>query len=190
MNTKLLTELHSTLKQFGDRYFINEDLNKARVIEDLDHYNHALIVALLSNPLIKKHYSRIIEEYTIVETNKLIETFEMDDFWMDSYTKYTKKIDLTSRGRFIDESTEVVLDFPYKDTVLKAGMTKEDVKKDDLKPDEPFYNEIIASEEIDVMLDKKILVNAKKYDADGVQDIDNISDEDNLIIKGIKKSRF
>lgn len=59
-----------------------------------------------------------------------------------------------------------------------------------MKPDEPFYNEIIASEEIDVMLDKKILVNAKKYDADGVQDIDNISDEDNLIIKGIKRSRF
>lgn len=34
------------------------------------------------------------------------------------------------------------------------------------------------------MLDKKVLVNAKKYDADGVQDIDSISDEDNLIIKG------
>ena len=184
MDTKLLTELHSILKQFGDKYFIDEDLNKARVIEDLDHYNHALIIALLSNPLIKKHYSRTIEGYTIIETNKLIETFEMDDFWMDSHTKYTKKIGLTSRGRFIDESTDVVLDFPYKDTILKAGMTKEDVEKDDLKPDEPFYNEVIASEEIDVMLDKKILVNAKKYDADGVQDIDSISDEDNLIIKG------
>lgn len=184
MDTKLLTELHSILKQFGDRYFINEDLNKARVIEDFDHYNHALIVALLSNPLIKKHYSKTFEEYTIIETNKLIETFEMDDFWMDSYTKYTKKIGLTSRGRFIDESTEVVLDFPYKDTVLKAGMTKEDIEKDDLKPDEPFYNEVIAAEEIDVMLDKKILVNAKKYDVNGVHEIDNFDDEDNLIIKG------
>ena len=87
MDTKLLTELHSILKQFGDKYFIDEDLNKARVIEDLDHYNHALIIALLSNPLIKKHYSRTIEGYTIIETNKLIETFEMDDFWMDSHTK-------------------------------------------------------------------------------------------------------
>lgn len=131
MDTKLLTELHSILKQFGDKYFINQDLNKARVIEDLDHYDHALIVVLLSNPLIKKHYSKTIEEYTIIETNKLIETFEMDDFWMDSYTKYTKKIGLTSGGRFIDELTEVVLDFPYKDTVLKAGMTKEDIEKDD-----------------------------------------------------------
>lgn len=176
--------LYSVLTQFEEKYFISGDLNKSKVIEDIDKYDENLVLALLNDPLVRKHYSKNLGEYTIIETNKLIETFEMDDFWMDSHTKYTKKIGLTTRGRFIDESTEVVLDFPYKDTVLKAGMTKEDVEKDDLKPDEPFYNEVIASEEIDVMLDKKILVNAKKYDANGVQDTDTISDEDNLIIKG------
>lgn len=176
--------LYSVLSQFEEKYFISGDLNKSKVIEDIDKYDEKLVLALINDPLVRKHYSKNLGEYTIIEINKLIETFEMDDFWMDSHTKYTKKIGLTSRGRFIDESTEVVLDFSYKDTILKAGMTKEDVEKDDLKPDEPFYNEVIASEEIDVMLDKKILVNAKKYDVDGVHDIDSISDEDNLIIKG------
>ena len=66
----------------------------------------------------------------------------MDTYWMDSYTKCSKKIGLTSNGRFLDESTEVVLDYPYKDTVLKAGMSKEDVDKEDLVPNEPFYLEI------------------------------------------------
>ena len=176
--------LHSVLNQFEDIYYIEGDLNKSKVIEDIDKYDENLVVALLNDPLIKKHYSKNIGEYTVFETNKLIETFEMDDFWMDSHTKYSKKIGLTTKGKFLDESTDVVLDFPYKDTILKAGMTKDDVEKDDLKPDEPYYNEVIAAEEIDVMLDKKILVNAKQYDVNGVQERDNFDDKDNLIIKG------
>src|SRR5699024_8646723 len=120
----------------------------------------------------------------VIQTNKLLELFEADEYWQDSFTKYSKKIGLTAGGKFIDESTDVVLDFPYKDTVLKASMSKEDTDKDDLRPDEPFLNEVIAKEEIDVLLDKKILVNAKKYDEDGEHEVDSFSEEDNLIIKG------
>src|SRR5699024_8441724 len=43
---------------------------------------------------------------------------------------------------------------------------------------------VIAKEEIDVLLDKKILVNAKKYDENGVHDIDRFDENDNLIMKG------
>lgn len=150
-----MNELKYVLSSFGDKYYIGNELNKAKVIQDIDSYNEELIMALLSNDLVKKHYAREIGEYTLIETNKLIETFEMDNYWMNSYTKYSKKIGLTSNGRFLDESTEVVLDFPYKDTVLKAGMSKEDVEKEELSPNEPFFNEVIAAEEIDTLLDKK-----------------------------------
>src|SRR5690606_27278019 len=91
---------------------------------------------------------------------------------------------LTANGKFIGESTDVVLDFPYKDTVLKASMSKEDKDKDDLRPDEPFLNEVIAKEEIDVLLDKKLLVNVKKYSQEGVKDVNQFNKNDNLIIKG------
>ncbi|HFV0641550.1 TPA: DNA methyltransferase, partial [Streptococcus agalactiae] len=184
METQILNSLHSVLKQFGNKYYTGSYLNKSKVIEDIDKYDEELILAMLNAPLIKKHYFKKIDEYTIFETNKLIETFEMNDYWMDSLTKYTKRIGLTSNGKFLDESSDIVLDFPYKDTVLKAGMTKEDIEKDDLKPDEPFYNEVIASEEIDIMLDKKILINAKRYDVEGEHEITNFDDKDNLIIKG------
>src|SRR5699024_9121663 len=98
--------------------------------------------------------------------------------WKDSFTKYSRKIGLTSSGKFIDESTDVVLDFPYKDTVLKASMSKEDTDKDDLRPNEPFLNEGIAKDEIDVLLDKKILVNAKRYNEDGEHEITEFNEDD------------
>ena len=179
-----MNALNDILSSFGDKYYIGNELNKAKVIQDIDRYDEELIVALLSNELVKKHYARKIGEYTLIETNKLIETFEMDNYWMDSYTKYSKKIGLTSNRRFLDESTDVVLDFPYKDTVLKAGMSKEDVEKEDLVPNEPFYNEMIAAEEIDTLLDKKVLVNAKRYTTEGVEYATEFSEEDNLILKG------
>ena len=129
-----MKELNDILSSLGDKYFIGNVLNKAKVIQDIDSYDEELIMALLSNDLVKKHYARQIGEYILIETNKIIESFEMNDYWLDSYTKYSKKIGLTNNGRFLDESTEVVLDFPYKDTVLKAGMSKEDVDKEDLVP--------------------------------------------------------
>lgn len=184
LDTKIMKSLHDILSTFGDKYLTGKELNKARIIHDIDRYDEELIMALLNNDLIKKHYAKKIGEYTIIETNKLIETFEMDDYWMDSYTKYTKKIGLTTNGRFLDESTDVVLDFPYKDTVLKAGMSKEDVAKEDLVPNEPFFNEVIAAEEVDTLLDKKILVNTKRYTANAVEEAHSFSEEDNLILKG------
>lgn len=184
MQTEIMKALDDVFKQFDDRYYVGDILNKAKVIEDVDTYREDLIQAMMANDLVKKHFSVALGDYTIIETNKLIETLEMNDYWKDSYTKYSKKIGLTVNGRFLDEQEAVVLHFPYKDTVLKAGMTKEDVGKDDLKPDELFYNEVIAREEIDVMLDNKILVNAKRYDEEGAQDATEITDKDNLILKG------
>lgn len=184
MQTRIVQALEAVLKQFGDTYYLNHRLNKGKVIEDLDHYDEDLVKAMLDSPIIKKHFTKKIGDYQIIEVNKLIDIFEMNDYWLDSQTKYAKKIGLTTGGRFLDEATEVVLDFPYKDTVLKAGMSKEDVQKDDLKPDEPFYNEVIAAEEIDVMLDKKILVNAKRYTSEGAEKASSFSEADNLILKG------
>ncbi|KPH73851.1 MULTISPECIES: site-specific DNA-methyltransferase [Bacillaceae] len=184
METKINDAIRQALQQFGEKYFIEEALNKNKVIQDLDNYDRDLLEAFISNETLKSNFTINVAGNIVMQTNKLIELFEADEYWQDSYTKYSKKIGLTAGGKFIDESTDVVLDFPYKDTVLKASMSKEDTDKDDLRPDEPFLNEVIAKEEIDVLLDNKILVNAKKYDKSGEHEVDSFSDEDNLIIKG------
>lgn len=184
METKINKAINDVLREFKDKYFIDDVVNKAKVIQDLDGYDAPLLEAFITNETINKNFTIDIAGNIVMQTNKLIELFEADEYWQDSYTKYSKKIGLTAGGKFIDESTDVVLDFPYKDTVLKASMSKEDTDKDDLRPNEPFLNEVIAKEEIDVLLDKKILVNAKKYDENGVHDIDSFDENDNLIMKG------
>src|SRR5699024_4550461 len=73
----------------------------------------------------------------------------------------------------------VILDFPHKDCVLEGGMTKEDVGKDEI-----YYHNVIAKEEIDILLSQKVLTNIKKYDEDGEHDITKFEDMDNLILKG------
>jgi adenine-specific DNA-methyltransferase len=184
LKTKINDAIKKVLMQFGEKYFVDGIVHKSKVIQDLDEYDEALIEAFLTNETVKSNFTINIAGNIVIQTNKLLELFEADEYWQDSYTKYSKKIGLTAGGKFIDESTDVVLDFPYKDTVLKASMSKEDTDKDDLRPDEPFLNEVIAKEEIDVLLDKKILVNVRKYDENGEHEIDSFSEDDNLIIKG------
>ena len=184
MKTKINEAITDVLKQFGDKYVIDDLLHKNKVIQDLDNYDEKLLEAFISNDTLKSNFTIDIAGNIVLQTNKLLALFEADEYWQDSYTKYSKKIGLTAGGKFIDESTDVVLDFPYKDTVLKASMSKEDTDKDDLRPVEPFLNEVIAKEEIDVLLDKKILVNAKKYDENGEHEVDSFNEDDNLIIEG------
>lgn len=183
METKLNQELKAVLEKFDNKYFIDGIVNKNKVIRDLDSYDEDLVNELLTNNELKKRFTMEIVGATIIKVNDLIDVFEQDEYWQNSYTKYSKKIGLTVNGNFLDEISEVVLDFPYKDTILKASMSKEDTDQDDLKPEEPFLNEVIAQEEIDTMLDKKILVNATRYTKDGIGE-SNLFNEENLIIKG------
>lgn len=183
METKLNQEIRTVLEKFDDKYFIEDIVNKNKVIRDIDSYDADLVKELLSNKELKERFTMEIAGATVIKVNDLIDVFEQDDYWQDSYTKYSKKIGLTVNGKFLDETSEVVLDFPYKDTILKASMSKEDADQDDLRPNEPFLNEIIAQDEIDTLLDKKILVNAKRYTKDGVEEVSTF-EEENLILKG------
>lgn len=177
---KVFDHIKKILASFDGKYMNGNVLKRNAIIDDLDKYDENLLEALLSDKLIHDTYTKKIAGVEVFETNQFIAMLEFKDYWEDSYTKYTNKIGLTAGGKFIDESEDVVLDFPYKDCVLKAGMTKEDAKDND----EPFLNEVIAKPEIDEMLEPKIFVNAKKYDKDGVYDAASIDDSDNLIIKG------
>lgn len=181
---KIMSEVKSILLEFNDNYITNNGkLKRSQVIEDLDNFNHDLMKRLFQNKLIHDSYVEKIENTEVFKLNQFIEMFQYKDFWEDSYTKYTNKIGLTSDNRFIDESADIVLDFPFKDTILKAGMTKEDLEKGE-SADEPFLNEMIAKPEIDELLESKILLNIKKYDQNGIRTINELSDQDNLIVKG------
>lgn len=101
-------------------------------------------------------------------------------FLPDSYTRFKNKVGLTNaNGGYISTSNDVSLVFPYKDCVLEGGQTREDQKRREI-----FYNETLAPDEVDRLLYPKVLTNAKKYTADGVEEANSIEDSDNLVIKG------
>jgi adenine-specific DNA-methyltransferase len=186
IDSKIMETTKSILKDFGNTYFSDKGtLKRNKVIEDLDAYTPMLMKALLANQLIHDTYTESIviddNSVEIFKLNQFIEMFTYKEYWQDSYTKFENKIGLTAGGKFIDESADVVLDFPFKDTVLKAGMTKEDQKD----TDEPFLHETIAKAEIDQLLEPKLFVNATKYDQENLDGapVDTF-DADNLIIKG------
>lgn len=169
VETKIMQVVRSVLSHFGNKYIdTNGTLKRNKVIEDLDHYDKDLMSALLANKMIHDQYTKKIADTVVFELNKFIDVFEYKEFWQDSFTKYSNRIGLTVDNRFINDSDDVVLDFPYKDTVLKASMNKEDADQE-VGVDEPFLNETLAYSEISELFEPKVLVNAKRYDKNGKQ---------------------
>lgn len=107
------------------------------------------------------------------------------------YTKYSNKIGLysTSKGSYINNDTDVVLNFPFKDTVLEAGMSKEDVSRE-----ERFLHQELDSKDIDTLEEPKVLTDFCYVDKDGETPLTTNSDiaffdkagnlRQNLLIKG------
>lgn len=184
VESKIMEQVKSVLSGFGNKYIdSNGVLKRNKVIEDLDHYDKSLMTSLLANQQIHDQYTEKVADTEIFKLNQFLDVFEYKKFWEDSFTKYANRIGLTTGGKFISDSEDVILDFPYKDTVLKAGMSKEDADKD-VGADEPFLNETLAHSEISELFEPKVLMNAKRYDKDGEHDATSFNDQDNLIIKG------
>ena len=122
---------------------------------------------------------------TIFEKEKFIDFVASKNFLPDSYTQFKNKIGLTRDGEFIKEGKEVVLVWPYKDCVLEGGMTKEDKKRNEI-----FYNETLAPDEVNRLLDPKVFTNFKRIDAKGKHELKEFNRDDkgvikdNLLIKG------
>ena len=185
VEARIIERIRSVLEKFDNKYMLNGRIKKSKVIEDLDNCDHDLMETLLSDKLIHDSYTEKLANVEVFKVNQFIEMLEFKKYWEDSYTKYSNKIGLTAGRKFIDESTDVVLDFPFKDTVLKAGMSNEDLENS-VDADEPFLNEVIAKPEIDELFEPKVLVNTRKYDNSnrGGYETPSISDDDNLVIKG------
>lgn len=131
---------------------------------------------------IKKNYIKKVAGQNIFQIEQLEDAVLYDNYWNTSYTKYENRIGLTSNGRFIEDSQDVDLVFPFKDDVLTASMTKED---SDNGYDDAFLNETIEKDEIDRMFDTKIFRNVKKYDRTGEKSVSSFDPEiDNLMLKG------
>lgn len=178
METNLQKEINRVLSKFP-KYWDKDTLLKNKLIEDIRLYDEKIIEALLSNSLIKDTYSLKLTSGLVFKTEDFISMLRFKNYWDNNYTKYSNEIGLTSEGKYLKYNTDIVLDFPYKDSVLEGGLSKENKSKEEV-----FFHNTLAREEIDTLLAPKVLTNIKKYNVNGSSDIESISKNDNLVIKG------
>lgn len=212
MNTDIQTELTQALLSH-EKVWANEEktiLAKNILLDLVEKTDPTIIGLLLGNDELKRHF--------FMEVNGVL-VFKLQDFrfFLDkhsinnSYTKYANRIGLTDGNRFLKDYSDIVLDFPFKDCVLNGGQSTEEgeeiyFKRNNSQPDsqlytkstrkrqEIFFNQTLAFDEIDRLLDAKAFSNFSRYTADGKQPVGEIKRHldgflkgvpaENLIIKG------
>lgn len=179
-NTTLLDRLYSLLRM--DSRFCTDDghLIKNAIVEAALNLDAKLLTYLLQDELICRQF------FTDVNGTKVFDKVQFQRFVMnksflpDSFTAFKNKVGLTNaEGEFLSESGEVVLSWPYKDCILEGGQTKEDAKRDEI-----FWNETLAPDEINRLTEAKALTGFRRFDQKGEHNVESISKQDNLIIKG------
>jgi adenine-specific DNA-methyltransferase len=175
---KLFEHIKSILSE-NEAFCKDGQLFKNSVVEAGLKLDPELLKLLLNDDKAKKHFFTEVDGIAVFDKAKFQKFVSNKQFLPDSFTAFKNKIGLTANGEYLTEANEVVLDFPYKDCVLKGGQTKEDQKRQEI-----FWNETLAPDEIDRLFEPKVLTNFKRYSVNGIEDTTTISSQDNLIIEG------
>ena len=165
----------------NNNYIVDGVLNKNKLIELAHNYDTGLLQLLMKDPELKEHFFSEVERGILVFKSEVFSQFiNNKEFLPDSFTVYKNHIGLsTPDNKYIYANDDVVLNFPYKDCVLEGGQNKEESKREEI-----FFNEILAPNEINRLLDRKVLCNFKKFTHNGLEMVSDIDENDNLIIKG------
>lgn len=206
MNTDIQTALTQALLSH-EKVWANEEktiLAKNILLDLVEKTDPTIIGLLLGNDDLKRHF--------FVKINGVL-VFKLQDFrfFLDkhsvnnSYTKYANRIGLTDGNRFLKDSSDIVLDFPFKDCVLNGGQSTEEgediyFKRNNSQPatytrstrkrQEVFFNQTLAFDEIDRLFDAKAFSKFSRHTEDGKQPVGDIkrhpdgTPAENLIIKG------
>ncbi|WP_417903733.1 site-specific DNA-methyltransferase [Campylobacter sp. LH-2024] len=169
---------------------------KNKLLQDLEEYFETLgQVRNLAQNYDEKLFNYLLEESKYKEEfknrffifNKKALIFKMNEFltFLDlknlsgSFTSYANKIGLANKTKsLLKTNNEVILNFAFKDGVIKGGQSK-----DEQKTQEIFFNEILARDEIDVLFAQKVLQNFELIgESKNLQEY--LKDNPNLLIKG------
>lgn len=180
MKSRNIEKIYSVLEK--DSRLVDEEgkLLKNKVQELAQKMDSKLLRLILNDEYCKSLFIQDVDGIQVFDKDKFCWVVNSKDFLPDGFTKYKNAILLTDEnGNSIKKSSDVVLEFPFKDCYLEADSTKDTDEREEV-----FYNETLMKSEIDTLLAPKAFCNAKKYDSDGEHKVTSITDKDNLIIKG------
>lgn len=176
VHTKFFKELEKTLSIFGNKYFSPDgSIARSAVLDDLERNDKELIGSIINNKYFQDNYSVPFKNSFIFNGDEFKTALSQREYVYDGLTNYRNQIGLSVLRRPLDSfaNENIELDFPYKDTVLKAGMDKSDAKRST----EPYLNKIIAKDEINALVEPKAFRNTEV-----IGDVDAANP--NLLIKG------
>ena len=151
------------------------ELNQTLLIDLAEHYDEKVLSLLFADETLKEKFFVKVGENYVFKSNDFqffLEQNKVDN----SYTKYKNRIGLSDGKRFLKDTKDVVLNFPFKDCILEGGQSTEEgqdkhyqnvgtgYQLDHSKRKEIFFNEVLAADEIDRLTDEKALVNFKRFD--------------------------
>jgi len=172
-------------------WFQNEEgekeLNQTLLLDLVEKIDDKIINLLLQEEALREKFFAKISPDTTEKQSTYV--FKMNDFRFfmeenkidNSYTAYKNRIGLTDGKKFLKDSNDIVLNWPYKDCILEGGQSNEEgsdtyfeySEKDEkyeqkqAKRKEIFFNSVLAPDEIDRLLDPKALVNWKRFTKNG-----------------------
>lgn len=170
-------------KIISDERFVSEGkILRNKVIECALKLDEKILTILLEDEQLSKAFFCEVNNIKIFDKIKFQNVINNKEFLPNSYTVFKNHIGLEDlNNKNISMSNDVVLTWAYKDCFLEGGQNVEADKRDEV-----FYNEVLASDEIDRLCAPKVITNFKKIDGDGEHIIDeNIEfNDENFIIKG------
>ena len=139
-----------------------------------------LLRLLLGHAELRSFFFTEVEGVTVFDKVKFLRFVSNKNFLPDSFTAYRNRIGLADgTGDMLAERRQVVLSWPYKDCLLEGGQTREEARRQEI-----FWNETLAPDEINRLTEPKALCNFHRVTAEGVHPVDNLSANDNYIIRG------
>lgn len=190
-----MQDLHTTNSQTQDNHALLDDLEThfgslASVRNLAVAQKDELFEFMLDNSAFKTRYLELFFTQRKLNGREFLE-FRAKEFLQfltlrvlgTSFTTFSNKIGLASDDKFIIKDEKVVLNFPFKDGVIKGAQSK-----DEDKTNEVFFNDILARDEIDILFSPKALQNFELITSNLLFDNATIKsalqNTPNLLIKG------
>ena len=108
-----------------NRIWDEEILDYPQLFELARTYDKELLETLFNNKESKKKFFIQVGDSHVFKYNEF--RFYLEENQVNnSFTQYANKIGLASQGEHLSDSTDYVLDWPYKDCVLEGGMSSEE----------------------------------------------------------------
>lgn len=170
--------LATLLRKNPDFFDDTGELLRDRVKHRAWQFDHDLIKLLITDEEVESKFFQEVDGRWIFNNNTFVDYINDKNFLADSYTQFRNKIGLNIDNKFLRERGEVALVWPYKDCVLEGGQRREDEKRKEI-----FFNELLAQDEINRMLDPKVLTNWKRHTVDGEENVVDIQRDENGTIR-------